>query len=400
VSLRTVPVSFRQAGQFVADWHRHHPPPRGHKFSIGVADGELLVGVAMVGRPVARMLDDGLTLEVTRVATDGHRNACSLLYAAAWQAAKALGYRRLITYTQTGRAAPACAPPAGTSSRSGHPRRAGRDPAVPASTTAPPVSPVNGGTPPRDGHRPYHIPTSAAGPGGVGAAPHPSRADAARLVAVACPQIPQIRRSPMPTTDVTRIPGPTAGAVTARRTETDDTPWSFPVEIVRPATTPLPPLTAVQRDRRRAASLTYAARRRRARGGHPDVAAGFVPWWVTRRQILREAPDLAAAPPPGAVQVGTNDQGRPVAVVLHADRWSLVLHAARIRTYGWQPPVIWVFTDRPDDPDWHGEFGIDYLASSFDDETDVAWTHMVTTVLALTTAPVRPGRPPRLARCA
>lgn len=102
MSLRTVPVSFRQAGQFVADWHRHHRPPRGHKFSIGVADADVLVGVAMVGRPVARRLDDGLTLEVTRVATDGHRNACSLLYAAAWQAAKALGYRTLITYTQDG----------------------------------------------------------------------------------------------------------------------------------------------------------------------------------------------------------------------------------------------------------------------------------------------------------
>lgn len=102
MSLRTVPVSFKQAGQFVADWHRHHRPPRGHKFSVGVADEDVLVGVAIVGRPVARMLDDGLTLEVTRVATDGHRNACSLLYAAAWQAAKALGYRRLITYTQQG----------------------------------------------------------------------------------------------------------------------------------------------------------------------------------------------------------------------------------------------------------------------------------------------------------
>jgi hypothetical protein len=91
VSLRTVPVTFAQACQFVADWHRHHRPPVGHKFSLGVADAEVLVGVAIVGRPVARMLDDGLTLEVTRVATDGSRNACSLLYAAAWQAAKALG---------------------------------------------------------------------------------------------------------------------------------------------------------------------------------------------------------------------------------------------------------------------------------------------------------------------
>ena len=62
----------------------------------------MLVGVAVVGRPVARLLQDSLTLEITRVATDGTPNACSLLYAAAWQAAKALGYRRLVTYTQAG----------------------------------------------------------------------------------------------------------------------------------------------------------------------------------------------------------------------------------------------------------------------------------------------------------
>jgi hypothetical protein len=102
VSLRTVPVTFAQACQFVADWHRHHRPPRGHKFSIGVADGEVLVGVAIVGRPVARHLDDGQTLEVTRVTTDGSRNACSLLYAATWQTSRAMGYRRLVTYTQDG----------------------------------------------------------------------------------------------------------------------------------------------------------------------------------------------------------------------------------------------------------------------------------------------------------
>jgi hypothetical protein len=103
VSLRTVPVTFAQAKAFVTDWHRHHGPPQGHKFSIGVADGDVLVGVAVVGRPVARMLDDGHTLEVTRVAVaDRAPNACSVLYGAAWRAAKALGYRRLITYTQAG----------------------------------------------------------------------------------------------------------------------------------------------------------------------------------------------------------------------------------------------------------------------------------------------------------
>lgn len=102
MSLQLVPVSFADACGFVATWHRHHAPPIGHKFSVGVADDDVLVGVAMVGRPVARHYDDGRTLEVNRTATDGTRNANSMLYGAAWQAARALGYRRLITYTQDG----------------------------------------------------------------------------------------------------------------------------------------------------------------------------------------------------------------------------------------------------------------------------------------------------------
>lgn len=103
MALRLVPVDFASAAAFVDANHRHHRRPAGHKFSIGVAnDDDELVGVAMVGRPVARKLDDGLTLEVNRTCTDGTRNANSMLYAAAWQAAKALGYRRLITYTQDG----------------------------------------------------------------------------------------------------------------------------------------------------------------------------------------------------------------------------------------------------------------------------------------------------------
>lgn len=100
--LAVVPISFGDACQFVAAWHRHHQPPVGHKFSIGVADNTTLVGVAMVGRPVARHLDNGTTLEVTRAATDGTPHVNSMLYAACWRAAKALGYRRLITYTQAG----------------------------------------------------------------------------------------------------------------------------------------------------------------------------------------------------------------------------------------------------------------------------------------------------------
>lgn len=104
MSLEIVPVAFADACGFVAMWHRHHEPPVGCKFCIGVAEGEVLCGVAIVGRPVARLLQDGMTLEVTRTATDGTPNANSMLYGAAWRAAKALGYRRLVTYTQAGEA--------------------------------------------------------------------------------------------------------------------------------------------------------------------------------------------------------------------------------------------------------------------------------------------------------
>ncbi len=101
MSLHLVPVAFHTARGFIEMWHRHHRPPVGCKFVVGVADDEgVLHGVLVAGRPVSRVLDDGMTLEVTRTATDGTPNANSMLYAAARRAAFALGYRRLITYTQ------------------------------------------------------------------------------------------------------------------------------------------------------------------------------------------------------------------------------------------------------------------------------------------------------------
>ncbi|MFJ5121855.1 XF1762 family protein [Kitasatospora sp. NPDC088548] len=101
--LHLVPVRFKDARDFVATWHRHHRPPPGMVFAVGAADQHgVLRAVAIVGRPVARRLDNGQTLEVTRTATDGTRNANSVLYGASWRAAKALGYTRLITYTQAG----------------------------------------------------------------------------------------------------------------------------------------------------------------------------------------------------------------------------------------------------------------------------------------------------------
>jgi hypothetical protein len=128
-----VPVTLREASAYIERHHRHHAPPRGCLFCVGVCvgerpcpfcqgrgyvdlpdaesgetccpdcegsgDGDRIAGVAVVGRPVARELQDGYTAEVTRVCTDGTRNACSMLYAAAWRACRALGYRRLVTYT-------------------------------------------------------------------------------------------------------------------------------------------------------------------------------------------------------------------------------------------------------------------------------------------------------------
>lgn len=101
MSLRVVPVKVGEAQEFVRNFHRHNKPPVGHVFSIGVSDGEQLVGVAICGRPVARMLDDGQTLEVTRccVVDTAPKGACSFLYARAWRAAAALGWARLVTYT-------------------------------------------------------------------------------------------------------------------------------------------------------------------------------------------------------------------------------------------------------------------------------------------------------------
>ncbi len=97
--IRLVPTTLREANAFVKAHHRHHKPVTGHKFSIGCEVEGRLVGVVIAGRPVSRYLDDGLTLEVNRLCTTGEKNACSMLYAAAARAAKAMGYRKIITYT-------------------------------------------------------------------------------------------------------------------------------------------------------------------------------------------------------------------------------------------------------------------------------------------------------------
>lgn len=98
LKLSAAPIDFTDACKFVDQHHRHHRPPVGHKFSIAACLGETIVGVVMVGRPVARMRDDGITLEVSRLATDGTPNACSFLYGRAAKTAFALGYKRIGTY--------------------------------------------------------------------------------------------------------------------------------------------------------------------------------------------------------------------------------------------------------------------------------------------------------------
>ena len=100
MSPEIVPMYIGDARAFVERHHRHHPPPQGGLFAVGAASGGEVIGVAIVGRPVARRLQDGWTAEVTRLCVlEGYPNACSMLYAACWRAARALGWRRLITYT-------------------------------------------------------------------------------------------------------------------------------------------------------------------------------------------------------------------------------------------------------------------------------------------------------------
>lgn len=97
--MEAIPLHLRQANEFVAKHHRHSLPTVGGKFAVGAALDGKMVGVAIAGRPVARRLDDGKTLEVLRVCTDGTPNACSFLYARCAKIARLMGYEKVITYT-------------------------------------------------------------------------------------------------------------------------------------------------------------------------------------------------------------------------------------------------------------------------------------------------------------
>lgn len=97
--LQIRPITLRAANHYVAEHHRHNMPTTGHKFSVACYDDDRLVGVAIAGQPIARKLDDGLTIEIRRVCTDGTYNACSMLYGACTRVAKEMGYKRVVTYT-------------------------------------------------------------------------------------------------------------------------------------------------------------------------------------------------------------------------------------------------------------------------------------------------------------
>ena len=98
--MQIVPITLAKAKDFIRKTHRHNRPPVGWKFGVGLELNGELIGVATAGRPVARHYDDGLTIEINRTCTDGTKNANSKLYGAVWKAAKAMGYKRAITYTR------------------------------------------------------------------------------------------------------------------------------------------------------------------------------------------------------------------------------------------------------------------------------------------------------------
>lgn len=96
--MKAIPLSLKESNEYVEAHHRHHGKVQGDKFRVGVKENGKLVGVANVGRPLSRYLDNGKTLEVLRCCTDGTKNACSFLYSRCARIAKELGYEKIITY--------------------------------------------------------------------------------------------------------------------------------------------------------------------------------------------------------------------------------------------------------------------------------------------------------------
>lgn len=96
--MKATPITLAQAKDFVGNFHRHHKAPVGHRFSVGVENNGKLIGVVVVGRPVARKTPQYTVAEVTRLCTDGTKNACSFLYSVAARIAKEMGFSRIQTF--------------------------------------------------------------------------------------------------------------------------------------------------------------------------------------------------------------------------------------------------------------------------------------------------------------
>ena len=136
--LEAAPLELKQANAFVDSLHRHHDPVHRDKFRVGAMLGGKLLGVVQVARPVARMLDDGKTVEVVRLCTDGTKDVCSFLYSRAARIAKEMGYEKIITYilcTETGASLRACGWREEATTSGGHWSRPSRK----RTTTAPTV---------------------------------------------------------------------------------------------------------------------------------------------------------------------------------------------------------------------------------------------------------------------
>jgi len=99
MKFKAIPITLTDANAFVKKHHRHSIPTRGHKFSVGCELEGVLVGVAICGRPIARLADTGRTLEILRVATDGTKHANSFLYGLVKRIARQFGFDKIITYT-------------------------------------------------------------------------------------------------------------------------------------------------------------------------------------------------------------------------------------------------------------------------------------------------------------
>ena len=98
---KIVPLSLKEANEFVTTHHRHNKKTAGHKWSTGLMYQDELVGVAIVGRAISRHMDEKYTVEILRlcIKDPAPKNACSFLYSKVWRIWQTMGGKKIITYT-------------------------------------------------------------------------------------------------------------------------------------------------------------------------------------------------------------------------------------------------------------------------------------------------------------